>query len=93
MMLRTAPSPTPLIAARPKRMRPPTTAKSTSDSLTSGGSTVDAHLLRLVDVLDELVGLVSHRSHQRGKILQRMVGLQIRRLIGDPARTRRRATC
>jgi hypothetical protein len=40
MMLRTAPSPTPFTAARPKRMRSPATAKSVSDSLTSGGMTV-----------------------------------------------------
>ena len=36
----TAPRPTPLMAESPKRMRSaPTTAKLTSDSLTSGGST------------------------------------------------------
>ncbi len=34
-----AASPTPLIAARPKRIAPPTAAKSFRDSLMSGGST------------------------------------------------------
>ncbi len=36
---RTAPSPTPLTAVRPKRILPSTTTKSEPEVLTSGGST------------------------------------------------------
>ena len=39
MIERHAPSPTPFTALRPKRIFPPTTAKSVIDSFTSGGST------------------------------------------------------
>jgi hypothetical protein len=43
-----APSPTPLTALRPKRILPSTTAKSTCDEFTSGGSTsipISSHAL------------------------------------------------
>ncbi len=42
----------------------------------------DAHLLGFVDVLDQLIGLVFDRGHQRRQVLQRMIGFEIRGLIG-----------
>ena len=81
-----APRPSPLIAVRPMRMLLPTTVKSGPLALTSGGSTDDAQLARVGDVLDHdvaLVAVLDLAGQQRGHEFGREMGLQVGRLIAE----------
>ena len=78
-----ADSPTFLTAFRPKRILPSTTAKSTCDSFTSGGSTSIAELVAGVDVERHAVLRVHDRGDQRGHVLARVVRAQPGGAVGD----------
>src|SRR5256886_13019697 len=79
-----APSPTFLIAPRPKRMRwSPTTVNLKPDSFTSGGEDLEPQLARLVDVAHHGVGVADLRRQQRGHELGCVVRLEPGRLVGE----------
>ena len=80
---RTAPSPTPLTAVRPKRMRPSTTREVLARAVDVGRQHLDAHLAAGVDVERHLVLRLHDRRDQRRHVRLGVVGLEVGRAVGD----------
>ena len=78
-------APTLRTAVRPNRMSLPTAVKLADDEFTSGGEHRDAHVPALAQVQRRLVLVVAHAGEQRGHVLGRVVGLEVRGPVRDDA--------
>ena len=75
--------PTFFTAARPKRIAFAVRREVGVAHVDVGRLDGDAHFAALVDVLHHVVGVAGDRGEQRGHELDRIVRLQIRRLVGE----------
>ena len=80
-----APWPTFLTASRPNRIASPSTVNSRWLVWTSGGRTSIAHPAALGDGRRDLLLVRPERGQDRGHVLDRVVRLQVRGLVGDQA--------